>query len=420
MAIHIWYSTLFSVLAFSAEPAQSRTFVSCPALTEYNVDAKNFLNDHEGYTLLFDYAPDGVIMIDQYNVIKFWNKKAEEIFGWPSGAVLGKESSGVIVPERFREAHKNGMNRYMTTGEVRVLNKTIEVPALHQSGHEFFIALTISKIELSGVTNFLAFIRDITAQKNEAAKLEEKTRQLERANEQLEQFASIASHDLKEPLRKMQMYSSQITDSNEGDLPPATIKNLQKINDAAKRMQELIDGILSYSSLNMEGGEKPFSLQKALNEAVNSLEQKIRETNARIVSQDLPVAVVNPFQMQQLFQNLIANALKFSKAGLSPVINISYAVVDGVAVQQQGLQPADQYLQIQVTDNGIGFDNKVSEKIFGLFQRLHSKSTYEGSGLGLAICKRVVENHGGSISANSSPGKGTTFTVTLPHYVKKG
>jgi PAS domain S-box-containing protein len=372
-----------------------------------------FAHTHD-YQILFENAPDAVVLIDQYNNIQFWNPKAEAVFGWSSAEVIGKPVSSVIVPQRFREAHDSGMQRHLRTGEVRVLNKTIEVPALHRSGYEFFIALTISKVHLHGVTSFLAFIRDITEQKHNQAELEQKTLELERSNVQLQEFASIASHDLKEPLRKISVFTDVILTAENTCLSERAKANLQKIMDAAHRMQRLIDGILSYSSIGAEIKKEECSLEVLLQESLAILESRIKETGATISSDGLPQAEVVPYQMQQLFQNLIANALKFSKKETNPQISVTHAFVPSGVMEYKHLQPARQYLQIYVSDNGIGFDREGSERIFELFQRLHGKSAYEGSGIGLAICRKIAENHGGIITATSEPSNGSTFTITLP------
>ena len=370
------------------------------------------LSIQRDYQLFFENAPDAVVLIDQYNRIQFWNPKAEAIFGWSSVEVVGRILSGVIVPPAFRSAHDNGMKRHLATGEVRVLNKTIEVPALHRTGREFFISLTISRIELQGITGFLAFIRDITEQKHNQAQLEQKTRELERSNQQLQDFASIASHDLKEPLRKISMFANMITTSEE-TLSEKARTNLQKIGDAAFRMQQLIDAVLSYSSVDTAVQKQRCSLEELLQETLVSLETRIQDSGARVASDGLQEAEVIPFQIQQVFQNLISNALKFSKRDVPPQIKITHQIVSS---QEANLPtgPGGTYLQIKVSDNGIGFNQEASEKIFGLFQRLHGKSAFEGSGLGLAICRKVAENHEGSISATSEPNVGSTFTLLLP------
>jgi signal transduction histidine kinase len=179
-------------------------------------------------------------------------------------------------------------------------------------------------------------------------------------------------------------------------------------------MQNLIEGVLSYSSANAQPEKEEVSLESLLQQAIESLEYKITETGAEIISDQLPAARVVPLQMQQLFQNLLANALTFSKKDVAPKISVTHAVVPSTEVEWKYLKPGTQYLKIDVSDNGIGFNTESANKIFGLFQRLHGQSNFEGYGMGLAICKRIVENHGGIIAATSEPGFGSTFTVVLP------
>lgn len=237
---------------------------------------------------------------------------------------------------------------------------------------------------------------------------------LERSNEQLREFAAIASHDLKEPLRKIGLFSNIIMTTDWDNLPQGAKLNLQKISDASIRMQKLIEGVLSYSAINAQIQMETVSLESLLQEAINNLEYTISETNAVVRSDGLPEAKVVPLQMQQLFQNLLVNALKFSRKLVSPQINITHAVVSAEEATDKNLRRASAYLKIVVADNGIGFDQEAAEKIFGLFQRLHNRSDFEGSGIGLAICKRIVENHGGVISASSEQGKGAVFTILFP------
>lgn len=238
--------------------------------------------------------------------------------------------------------------------------------------------------------------------------------ELERSNEQLQEFAAIASHDLKEPLRKIGIYSNIIITSEWDSLSETTKVNLQKISEASTRMQKLIEGVLAYSAINAQVGKEKASLEELLQEAINNLEYTIRETGAVVTSDGLPAVQIIPLQMQQLFQNLVANVLKFSKKEVRPEVRITHRFIGGSAAPFKHIKPAARYLQIEIADNGIGFGSESAEKIFGLFQRLHNRSDFEGSGIGLAICKRIVENHGGSISASSEVGEGATFVVTLP------
>lgn len=373
------------------------------------------VESRDNYKLFFEHAPDGVVLIDQYNRIQFWNPKAEAIFGWTSEEVVGKVLSTIIVPPAFRKAHDNGMKRYLATGEVRVLNKTIEVPSLHRRGYEFYISLTISKVEVNGVTNFLAFIRDITEQKAKQTQLDQKTLELERSNIQLQEFASIASHDLKEPLRKIVTFVDLVITSEKEALSEKAGIYLHKVMGSAIRMQQLTDGILSYSSIGEKVQKEKCSLEDIFNDVLNNLENRIKETSAFIKTDGLPEADVVPLQIQQLFQNLISNALKFSKKEEAPQILVTHSLLAPTEVNGKFLQPSAHYLQINFKDNGIGIEKESTEKIFGLFQRLHGKSAYEGSGLGLAICRRIVENHGGLISATSELGKGAEFAIVLPY-----
>lgn len=257
-------------------------------------------------------------------------------------------------------------------------------------------------------------IQDITEQKKIEENLLNNAMELQRSNKQLEEFAFVASHDLKEPLRKIGLYSNIIMTTDWDTLSEKTKANIQKISDAAVRMQKLIEGILSYSSITAQSAKEQLSLEQLLKEALNNLEFKIKETGAIITSDGLPTAEVYSFQIQQLFQNLVGNALKFSRKEATPEIKITHSILHASEVSERNLQPAKEYLQIKLSDNGIGFSNEAGERIFGLFQRLHNRSEYEGSGLGLAICKKIVENHGGTIKASSETGVGSTFIIILP------
>lgn len=258
-------------------------------------------------------------------------------------------------------------------------------------------------------------IQDITQLKKIEDELVQKTKELERSNESLQQFASIASHDLKEPLRKMSMYSDMVLTLEQGKISENSHSNLGKVKASSIRMQNMIDDILAFSSITGKPRKQRVDLNAIVDQATEILEELIREKNAVIEYRDLPTALIIPPQIRQLFQNLIGNALKFSKKNTTPVIRIthSYSTEHDPDLPQR----AERYLVIRVSDNGIGFKQDQAQKIFGLFTRLHSRSSYEGSGLGLSICKRVVENHGGRISAESEPDKGATFIITLPDNV---
>jgi light-regulated signal transduction histidine kinase (bacteriophytochrome) len=257
-------------------------------------------------------------------------------------------------------------------------------------------------------------VQDITMRKQIEENLLKKTLELERSNIQLQEFASVASHDLKEPLRKIVTFADLTLQLEGQALSEKGKTNLQKVIDSAIRMQQLIEAVLSYSAVGTEVRKQRCNLEELLQDTLVLLEGRIKDTSAVITTDGLPQVEAVPYQMQQLFQNLIINALKFAKKGEQPRIDIKHKVISSEEVNSRHLQPASQYLEISVSDNGIGFPEDAKEKIFGLFQRLHGKSAYEGSGIGLSICRKIAENHGGIINATSEPGKGATFTVTLP------
>jgi two-component system, chemotaxis family, sensor kinase Cph1 len=233
----------------------------------------------------------------------------------------------------------------------------------------------------------------------EIAKRLEAERRLENANEGLRSFAYMASHDLQEPVRKMKMYTSQILELNEGNLDPQTLKLLNKAQLASERMSQIIEGILSLSSIQSNVDVKKVDLAEVVAQAVNDLEEKIKETHALVNVGQLPVVSGNYEYLVQLFYNLVGNAIKFSKE--NPRVNIVAEVQSSSVL-------------IHVKDNGIGMEEEETKKIFTAFERLHSRKDFEGSGIGLAICKKIVDAHNGDILVQSKPGLGTVFTVKLP------
>jgi PAS domain S-box-containing protein len=256
-------------------------------------------------------------------------------------------------------------------------------------------------------------VQDITQLKRIEAELMRKTLELQRSNESLQQFASIASHDLKEPLRKMSMYTDMVITSESAVLSAQSKVGLEKVKSSAIRMQKMIEDILNYSSLVEKEQRQITDLNKVISDATEILEDNILEKNAKIIFDSLPKAFVVPSQLRQLFQNLIANSIKFAQPGIDPVITISGKILRGHQMDGS-VAPNDKYLQIRLSDNGIGFKQEHAQRIFGLFTRLHARGTYEGTGLGLSICKRIAENHGGKIEAMSKQGEGAEFIITIP------
>ncbi|GAA4404031.1 hypothetical protein GCM10023187_20710 [Nibrella viscosa] len=243
--------------------------------------------------------------------------------------------------------------------------------------------------------------------------LKEHIRQLKASNEELERFAFVASHDLQEPLRKIQAFGNLLELRYSGQLDKQGEDFLRKLTVSAERMSKMIKDLLNFSRLSMTQDEfRPVNLNEIITRIVEDQEWRIRALGARIDVEPLPVVEAVPSQMDHLFLNLIGNALKFSTTGETPVIRIAADIVDGADYPE--LIGGKTYYKITIEDNGIGFDEKYLDYIFKVFQRLHGKTSYEGTGIGLAICKKVVMYHKGYITAQSRPGQGATFVVILP------
>lgn len=294
----------------------------------------------------------------------------------------------------------------MATGEIRVLNRTVEVPAINREGDEFFIALTIAQTKLKGSAAFLAFIRDVTEQRKNQEALEQRTKELERSNRNLEEFAHAASHDLKEPIRKIHVFGSRLREALAEHLSENERNLFGRMESATSRMAQLIDDLLAYSQVSQNPHElEEVNLNFIVKQVLEDLELQVEDKKANVIISDLPVVKGYKRQLLQLLQNLISNGLKYSKPDTTPTIQIDSKTV---------IEDEVPYYLIEIRDDGIGFEQNNGEKIFQLFQRLHNRSEYVGTGIGLAIARKVVDNHKGRIWAESQPGQGAMFKVLLP------
>jgi PAS domain S-box-containing protein len=286
---------------------------------------------------------------------------------------------------------------------------------IRKDGKIRYIKGTSDKMRVNKSSFIVGIAQDITSLIDKEIMLEEKNLLLERQNDELASFNHMASHDLQEPLRKIQVLSKLIMENEEGKLSEATIGYFHRILYSANRMQSLINDLLDYSRVNNPSSIKiPYDLNKILKESMHNLKEEISLKKAKIHSEPLPVLNVIPTQMQQLFNNLLDNALKYSKSDEIPEISISAKIVPGELITGFGLKKIAHYHCINFTDNGIGFDQKYANKIFEIFQRLHGKTEYTGTGIGLTICKKVIQNHNGYITASGNPGVGSTFSLFIP------
>ena len=258
-------------------------------------------------------------------------------------------------------------------------------------------------------------LMDIAEQRKYSRKLEEMNRELIKMNEELSSFAYISSHDLQEPLRKIQMFSKRILEKEIHALSEEGKDFFYRMDNAANRMRVLIDDLLRYSRTNTS--QKRFekaNLNELLMEVKQELYEKITATNTIIEYESLPELNIIPFQFKQLFTNLVANSIKFARRGVSPHIRIKSALVNGALINHPAADSERKYWHLSFADNGTGFDPQYNEQIFGLFQRLHGRKEYEGTGIGLAIAKKVVENHNGIITAEGKENEGATIHIFLP------
>ena len=255
-------------------------------------------------------------------------------------------------------------------------------------------------------------VQDITEIKRMERQLIQKSAELAQSNESLRQFAFVASHDMKEPLRKIMMFSDLVLSIEDNKISPKSVAYLKKMQTAGKNLYRMVEDILSFSLLEVKEETENVSLESVLLQVLELLEESIREKNALIKYENLPEVKIIPSRFRQLFQNLLVNSLKFQRADVAPIIEINALIT-----AEPSLKPpveSDSYLELTITDNGIGFPEEMNEKIFELFSRLHSKSEFEGTGLGLSISRKLVEDHGGVIAASSNNTYGATFTIVIP------
>ncbi len=334
------------------------------------------------------------------------NREAESLLEISADDLIGKTLLD-LYPE---ELDLGLFARYVETVETGVACRT-EICYV-AGGVDQWLAISASKLD----DGFVVTFSDITEQKQAAARDLVYQQKLQRSNEELERFAYVASHDLQEPLRKINSFGDMLMKRHAATLPADAADKVGRMQAAAGRMQDLIRDLLTYSRVSSQREAFQMVDLNALLRAVRSdLEVTIREKAARLRLDPMPFVPGDALQLQQLFQNLLSNALKFSKPGETPSVEVRYRSLPGSEVPESAaLPPEGHYHEISVSDNGIGFEATYADRIFEAFQRLHGRSEYAGTGIGLAIVKKVVENHRGGIAVSSDLGQGATFRVYLP------
>ena len=352
------------------------------------------------YRGLLEAAPDAMVVVNQAGKIVLLNLQAETQFGYRRDELLGQKMSN-IVPSGFPERLVADSLRSAEDALAQQIGTGIELTARRKDGSEFPIEIMLSPLKSADGVLVTAAIRDITARKNSEAQLLEKVKELNRSNEELQQFAYIASHDLQEPLRMVASYTALLARRYKGKLDSDADDFIAFAVDGASRMQLLIRDLLAYSRVGSKGKELvDTSSAEALQHAIHNLRGAIEGSAALVTHDALPSVMADEMQLTQLFQNLVGNAIKYRRAGV-PRVHITAVPND-----------ANKWM-FSVQDNGLGIESQFFEKIFGVFQRLHKREEFDGTGIGLAICKKIVERHGGTISVESTFGEGSTFYFPL-------
>lgn len=348
-----------------------------------------------------DTANDGIISADERGRIVYFNRGAERMFGYPAEKILGRPITS-LMPARFHEAHSAGFQRYLATGEARVVGKTVELTAISKDGREFPVDLSLASWTTAQGMFFTAILRDITARKQAEETLKNINEQVKSANKELEGFSYSVSHDLRAPLRAVTGFAKLLLEDHAGQLDAEARRKIGVIQGEAQRMGVLIDDLLAFSRLG----------RKAMQVADIDMTELARTTFAELNGQDggpkaefrlgaLPRGKGDRVLLGQVWANLLANALKFSSKRDKPLIEVS-AISD---------EKEHVYF---VRDNGAGFDPRYQSKLFGVFQRLHNSSEFPGTGVGLALVQRIVVRHGGRVWADGKLNEGATFYFTLP------
>jgi PAS domain S-box-containing protein len=369
------------------------------------------LRDHQFYTRsLFEANIDALMTTDPAGIITDINKPMEALTGCTRDELIGAPFKNYFTdPDRAEAGIKLVLSKKKVTN--------YELTARDRDAKETVVSYNATTFydrdrRLQGV---FAAARDITDRKRVDEKLKLYSDKLERSNRELQDFAQVASHDLQEPLRKILSFGDRLKTKAGESLDGDSQDYLQRMCNAATRMQSLITDLMAFSRVEIKGQAfVPTDLSVIAREVSADLETRIEQAGGRVEIGDLPIIDADPMQMRQLLQNLIGNSLKYYRAGVPPVVRIYSQKPDARRLQSLDESPGRQFCEILVVDNGIGFDEKYLDRIFTVFQRLHKKGEYEGTGVGLAICRKIVDRHSGAITARSNPGQGATFVVTLP------
>src|ERR1700692_1012472 len=369
--------------------------------SEFSHDLSESKESGAKYRGLLEAAPDAMVVVNQSGEIVLLNVQAEKQFGYRRDEVVGQKVKN-IIPEGFAERLIADGTRSTAEALAQQIGTGIELSGRRKDGSEFPIEIMLSPLENAEGILVTAAIRNISMRKNADLHLVQKVEELNRSNEELQQFSYVASHDLQEPLRMVASYTQLLASRYKGKLDADADEFIDFAVDGCNRMQRLIQDLLAYSRSGTDGKAlQKRSSEDALNNALKNLSGTIAESGAVVTHDALPTITTDDTQLEQVFQNLVGNAIKYRGTEV-PTVHISAA--------RKGLEE----WTFSVRDNGLGIEAQYFERIFILFRRLHGRTEFKGTGIGLAICKKIVEGLGGRIWVESQVGKGSTFYFALP------
>lgn len=353
-------------------------------------------------------APYAVVVADERGEIAYVNVGAEQLFGWSAAELVGA-TIDLLVPGHLRSAHAERRREYSEKPRVRPMGAARDISGARRDGSTFPADIMLSPLVYDGRRYVLAMIRDDSERRAAERRLAQlgtdlaaKNAELEARNRELEAFAFTASHDLQEPLRKIVAFGDRLARRLGTAIDPVAADHLARVLDAAKRMQDLLEDLLMWSRVSRRvPQEVQVDLDRLVAATLRDLEVAIERSGGHVDVGALGTIDGDPTQLRILFQNLIDNALKYRRKDVPPTVEVRVERLEGT-------------VRVLVRDKGIGFEEKYCERIFEMFERLHARREYEGTGIGLALCRRIAEQHGGTIHASSTPGSGSTFVVELP------
>lgn len=396
----------------------------CTDTTESFMAANNLRESERRFREIADLSPVWIWITDTEINVQYANKELLKYIGIKNSSdFTGQLWKEVVHPDDTQLVYASFAQAIENQSEIAV---EYRVKNALTDRYEWFKILAVPRLQDGKLTGFIGTAMNIEQQKsfsnhlrsevdNRTRELADSNEKLELMNKELQSFAYISSHDLQEPLRKIQMFSEVLMEQEHDNLSISGKVKFEKIQSAANRMQSLINDLLAYSRADTE--QRVFELidlKNVIDSVENDLGEELAKKQGKVEVLSSCKLEVVPFQFRQLIYNLLSNSVKYSKLDVPPVIKISGETIDGSDCDNQLLIAGTSYAKITITDNGIGFDKQFSEKIFEVFQRLHSKQEYVGTGIGLAIVKKIVQNHNGFVSASGESGTGAEFQIIIP------